>query len=121
MVLKQNYLSVVACQDMKDALGSIDSMVMSSFLDNNDNRVPQVNEHKAKFNDALDRELHNITLPGEQERADRVRQLSEDYFRILSTDHGQFEPGAGQTESVFHKTCAAFQRNQIGDSARFLR
>ncbi|NTV06837.1 MAG: HAMP domain-containing protein, partial [Chlorobiaceae bacterium] len=84
MVLKQNYLSVVACQDMKDALGSIDSMVMSSFLDNNNNRVPQVNEYKAKFNDALGRELHNITLPGEQERADRVSQLSEDYFRILS-------------------------------------
>lgn len=34
IVLKQNYLSVVACQDMKDALGSIDCVVLNSFLNN---------------------------------------------------------------------------------------
>ncbi len=85
IVLKQNYLSVVACQDMKDALGSIDSLVLNSLLGNSGESRRMVNGQKAKFNDALDRELHNITLPGEQERADRVLRLSEDYFRILST------------------------------------
>jgi signal transduction histidine kinase len=36
------------------------------------------------FSNALDRELHNITLPGEKERAERVRSLSAEYFGILS-------------------------------------
>jgi signal transduction histidine kinase/HAMP domain-containing protein len=85
IVLKQNYLSVVACQDMKDALGNIDTVVLNSFLDDNGESKRMVEEQKMKFNDALDRELHNITLPGEKERAERVQDLSEEYFKILST------------------------------------
>ena len=84
VVLKQNYLSVVACQDMKDALERIDSGVLNTFIDNREDGVRMVNEHKAKFSDALDRELHNITIPGEKERAERVRTLSAEYFGILS-------------------------------------
>jgi two-component system, NtrC family, sensor histidine kinase KinB len=85
IVLKQNYLSVVACQEMKDALGSIDSVVLNSFLYDNEEGKRAINEQQAKFNNALDRELHNITLPGEAERAESVRHLSADYFRMLST------------------------------------
>ncbi len=84
IVLKQNYLSVVACQDMKDALQRIDSGVLNTFIGNHDDGVKMVNEHKGKFNDALDRELRNITLPGERERAERVRSLSDEYYKTLS-------------------------------------
>ncbi|HWR00594.1 MAG TPA: ATP-binding protein [Chlorobaculum sp.] len=84
VVLKQNYLSVVACQDMKDALERIDSGVLYTFVGNQEEGVRMVTEHKAKFKDALDRELHNITLPGEQERAEKVRRLSEEYYGTLS-------------------------------------
>ncbi|NTW52909.1 MAG: HAMP domain-containing protein [Chlorobiaceae bacterium] len=94
IVLKQNYLSVVACQDMKDALERIDSGVLYTFIGNQEDGVRMVNEHKARFNDALDRELHNITLPGEQERADKVRHLSEEYYGTLSgiMDRSKPEP-----------------------------
>jgi NtrC-family two-component system sensor histidine kinase KinB len=84
VVLKQNYLSVVACQDMKDALERIDSGVLNTFIGNQEDGVRMVNEHKARFSDALDRELHNITIPGEKERAELVRSLSAEYFGILS-------------------------------------
>ncbi|NTU59318.1 MAG: HAMP domain-containing protein [Chlorobiaceae bacterium] len=94
IVLKQNYLSVVACQDMKEALESIDRVVLDSFLGNHDDGMRMVSEHKAKFNDALDRELHNITLPGEQERAEKVRHLSEEYFGTLSGIMDSSRPGS---------------------------
>jgi two-component system, NtrC family, sensor histidine kinase KinB len=84
IVLKQNYLSVVACQDMKDALERIDSGVLNTFIGNRENGERMVNEHKARFSDALNRELHNITIPGEKEKAERVRSLSAEYFGILS-------------------------------------
>ncbi|NTU92951.1 MAG: HAMP domain-containing protein [Chlorobiaceae bacterium] len=84
VVLKQNYLSVVACQDMKDALGGIDSAVLTSLLGDHDAGVREVKTNTAKFNKALDRELHNITLPGEAERAVRLSRLSADYFGTLS-------------------------------------
>lgn len=84
IVLKQNYLSVVACQDMKDAVASIDSEVLNSFLGKNEERMKKVTGYTVQFNDALNRELHNITLPGEEDRAERVRHLSEEYFATLS-------------------------------------
>ena len=85
IVLKENYQSVVASQDMKDALDSINSAELNSFLGNHDKDMQiVVNAHKAKFINALDRELHLITLPGEQERADRLQLLSKEYFAMLS-------------------------------------
>jgi len=85
IVLKENYQSVVASQDMKDALDTINSAELNSFLGNHDKDMQiNVNEHKAKFLNALDRELHLITLPGEQERADRIQHLSKEYFSTLS-------------------------------------
>ncbi len=84
VVLKENYQSVVASQNMKDALDTINSAELNSFLGNHDKNMQMVmNAHKAKFIDALNRELHLITLPGEQERADRIQQLSKEYFSIL--------------------------------------
>jgi signal transduction histidine kinase len=94
IVLKQNYLSVVACQDMKDALERMDSGVLYTFIGNHDEGMRLVTEQKARFNDALNRELHNITLPGEQDRAEHVRHLSEEYFGTLSgiMDRSKPEP-----------------------------
>jgi len=84
IVLKENYQSVVASQDMKDALDTINSAELNSFLGNHDKDMQiVVNAHKSKFIKALDRELHLITLPGEQERADRIQLLSKEYFSIL--------------------------------------
>ncbi|NTV08184.1 MAG: HAMP domain-containing protein, partial [Chlorobium limicola] len=83
IVLKQNYVSVVACRDMKDALEGVDRMVAESFTGNREGVAGQLAEQQSKFNHALDSELHNITLPGEQERADRIKSLSKTYFETL--------------------------------------
>src|SRR6185295_4858096 len=39
--------------------------------------------HRPRFEAALDRELHNITVPGEQERACRLRDLYSRYRATL--------------------------------------
>lgn len=92
IALKQNYISVIACRDMQEAIESIDRLVVESFLDPGKNVSSLVVEQRAKFNEALGRELHNITLPGEQERANRVKLLSESYFAILSQVTGSDKP-----------------------------
>jgi len=113
IVLKQNYLSVVACQDMKDALERIDSGVLNSFIGNHEDGVQMVNEHKAKFNDALSRELHNITLPGEQERADRVRSLSAEYFGTLSIVMDSSKPESLRRTLYYKKLVPMFDELKV--------
>jgi signal transduction histidine kinase len=84
VVLKQNYLSVEACQDMKDALERIDRGVQQSFDGRHAEGLSLVNSHKAKFLDALGRELNNITLPGEEGRVLQLKEHSARYFQALS-------------------------------------
>jgi signal transduction histidine kinase len=83
VVLKQNYMSVVACRDMEDAIESIDRLLLASFLGEEQSAGTQAAADEGKFNDALDRELHNITLPGEASRAQRIGRLSAELFRLL--------------------------------------
>jgi signal transduction histidine kinase/HAMP domain-containing protein len=84
VVLKQNYVSVEACQDMKDSLERIDRGVLQSFEGRHEGGMSLVNSHKAKFLDALDRELNNITLPGEKARVLQLNALAVRYFLVLS-------------------------------------
>ena len=109
VVLKQNYLSVVACQDMKDALERMDSGVLNTFIGNQEDGVRMVNEHKAKFNDALDRELHNITLPGEEARAQRVSDLSKSYFVTLSMIMDSSKPESVRRTLYYEKLVPLFE------------
>ena len=113
IVLKQNYLSVVACRDMKDELDSIDTLVLNSFLIHQENGVVKVNEHQAKFNDALDRELHNITLPGEQERAEQVRRLSKKYFGTLSRIMDGSNPETVRRELYYSNLVPVFNEIKV--------
>lgn len=84
VILKQNYLSVVASQDMKEALERIDSGVLFSFAENHAEGALLVDEHTVKFLDALDRELRNITIPGEQKKAERIQVLFGQYRSALA-------------------------------------
>lgn len=84
VVLKQNYVSVEACQDMKDSLERIDRGVLQSFDGRHAEGLSLANAHKAKFLDALGREQNNITLPGEEARVLQLKERSARYFQALS-------------------------------------
>ncbi len=120
IVLKENYQSVVASQDMKDALDTINSAELNSFLGNHDKDMQIVlNAHKSKFINALDRELHLITLPGEQERADRIQLLSKEYFSILPRvmDTSMSEPVRRTLYVQYALPDECFRRCDSGQSA----
>jgi signal transduction histidine kinase len=75
VILRENYRSVQACQEMKEALERIDRGAMSSLLGDGGRGAAQVESNRVRFGKALDVELHNITIPGEGERAERLRTL----------------------------------------------
>jgi two-component system, NtrC family, sensor histidine kinase KinB len=83
VILKQNYRSVTAAQEMKEALEKMNIEVLQSFSAEHLSSSVNVAESEKRFHDALQVELGNITLPGEQEKADRIARLFEDYAKAI--------------------------------------
>ena len=75
VILRENYRSVVACQEMKEALGRMDSGAVFVLLGAEQKGNDQIAQNEARFEKALQVELGNITLPGEGEKAERLKGL----------------------------------------------
>ena len=74
VILRENYRSVIACQQMKEALERIDSGGPFLLLGYEQEGMKQISANESGFERALQVEVNNITLPGEGEKA---RQLQE--------------------------------------------
>lgn len=83
VILKQNYRSVVACQDMKESLERIDSGVLYTLSGKAAEGNRLINEYTSNFREALGVELGNITLPGELEKARQIKTLFEEYLEVI--------------------------------------
>jgi len=83
MILKENYRSVVACQDMKESLERMDGGMLFTLAGNELEGKRLIEENTTKFRDALHVELGNITLPGERENAEKIRALFERYVKVI--------------------------------------
>jgi NtrC-family two-component system sensor histidine kinase KinB len=79
VILRENFRSVIACQQMKESLERIDSGLLFVLLGRTDEGTRLVKENIPLFEKALQVELDNITLPGEEEKAFRIRQLFGEY------------------------------------------
>ncbi|NTU44024.1 MAG: HAMP domain-containing protein [Chlorobiaceae bacterium] len=91
IILRQNYRSVIACQKMKESLEQIDRGVLLTFTGHYDEGLSSIRLHENNFRNALQIELGNITLPGEHQKAMRIRALFIEYSRIIDlvTDQSQ--------------------------------
>ncbi|MCX5826716.1 MAG: HAMP domain-containing protein [Deltaproteobacteria bacterium] len=82
VILRENYRSVVACQEMKEALERIDSGILFTFLGYSEEGTRQIRKNEVAFVKALDIELHNITVPGEKEKAADLKTLYASYLQL---------------------------------------
>jgi len=81
LILRENYASVVACQEMNEALERQDSAALFAASGRTDLAGGMFALHRAGFAKAFEREAHNITLPGEAELVREVDTLYRDYVR----------------------------------------
>src|SRR5271155_1925545 len=94
VILRENFRSVVAGQQMKETAERMDSALSFSLVGEEERGLKMYNQNLPSFQENLDLELHNITLPGEQELADKIRNLHQQYAdkaRIFwgATDMGE--------------------------------
>ncbi|MEW6521141.1 MAG: ATP-binding protein [Thermodesulfobacteriota bacterium] len=83
VILQENYRSVIACQDMKEALERLDSGILFTLAGNQEEGNRLIGDYMPRFRDALTRELGNITLPGELEKMERITKLFADYTTAI--------------------------------------
>ena len=83
VILRENYRSVLACQQMKEALERMDSGALFILLGDAGPGAELIERNKGAFEDALRTELDNLTLPEEGVKAVRIRDLFARYTALL--------------------------------------
>ena len=80
-ILSENYESVVAAQAMKESLERQDSAALFAELGRAERARRQLEEHRQRFDAALDRAAGNITEPGEEATIAAIRRGRDEYYR----------------------------------------
>jgi signal transduction histidine kinase len=80
-ILRENYASVVASQNMKESAERMDSALFFTLAGEPDRARKMYDENLPVFEQNLQAELNNITLPGEQDLAFKVRDLHRLYVQ----------------------------------------
>jgi signal transduction histidine kinase len=79
VILRENYRSVIAGQQMKETLERMDSGAFFTLVGEDQRGREMYEQNRPLFGDALKLELNNITLPGERELADSLQSLFNSY------------------------------------------
>jgi two-component system, NtrC family, sensor histidine kinase KinB len=114
VILRENYQSVIACQDMKEALERIDSgisFILQGYVQKGEE---QISTNIQRFEQALKQELNNITLPGEGDKAHQLQELFKNYKNILQSILEFKNSTTLQREYYFNKLLPLFYRIKNG-------
>jgi methyl-accepting chemotaxis protein len=109
VILRENYRSVIACENMKEALERMDSGALFALAGHPEEGVALAAAHGPRFEEALAVELGNITLPGEGERAERLREAYGLYRTTLQQVLDTGRPLAGRRQVYFEDLLPRFQ------------
>ena len=79
VILRENYRSVIACQQMNEALERMDDGALFIMLGSEQTGNKDIAKNELDFEKALQVELNNITLPHEGEKANLIKNLFAQY------------------------------------------
>jgi signal transduction histidine kinase len=83
VVLRQNYVSVVACHQMKEAINHIQLGVLLELFGYRWDEPEGIARHERQFIKALKEEQDSIDVPGEEEKVRQIEELFRKYARTL--------------------------------------
>jgi two-component system, NtrC family, sensor histidine kinase KinB len=109
VILRENYRSVIACQQMKEALQRIDSGVLFLLLGYEGQGMNQIRANESDFEKALQVQLNNITLPGEGEKAHQLKELFRQYKSIVKQATDLNLPADVRRANYFTKLLPLFE------------
>jgi two-component system, NtrC family, sensor histidine kinase KinB len=110
VILRENYRSVVACQEMKEALERMDSGILFVLAGYDREGETLIHANEERFTKALKIEMGNITVPGEGEKAAALQDL---FSRYRTAMHGVMGPAPDRKirlERFFKEVQPLFQQ-----------
>jgi hypothetical protein len=81
LILRENYQSILAMNDLDQALEEMDASFQITLAGRPERTAERYQAAVPRFRDALGREQRNITVPGEQELVDQLVEAVEVYQR----------------------------------------
>ncbi len=133
LILRENYRSVRAAQEMKESLGRMDGAQWLAIGGREDLALRQDGEGRRQFAAALAVEQRNVTLPREQDMADELGRLyakyESDIARFYSLGSGRkvereaayfsgLRPASGAIRRLTDEVLEANQRNMVDEKDR---
>ncbi len=115
VILRENYQSVIICQNVNEALERIDSGLLLSL--SGQSAEPNLFAVQIdKINREWRAELRNITLPTEGERAEKVAKLLSEYIVLLPRVNNSNVPSKEKIASYREKVFPLFMelKKEIG-------
>lgn len=109
VILRENFRSVIACQEMKEALERLDSGILFIILGNEKPGNEHIQQNLPLFEKALRVELDNITLPGEGERANLLRTFFAEYRQTLQLIQNPAASSQARQNVYFNRLLPIFQ------------
>jgi len=85
VILRENYRSIVAAQNMKESAERMDSALLFILAGEQERGRKMYGENVPIFEQNLKAELNNITIPGEGELAQKIKRLHQQYNERAKT------------------------------------
>jgi two-component system sensor histidine kinase KdpD len=115
VILRENYRSVIACQDMKESIERIDSGALFTLLGYEQEGATLITDNLGKFEKALRLEGNNITVPGERESFGKLDQLYHRYQTVLEQVREPSAPAEARRALYFEQLFPLFK--EVKDTA----
>jgi signal transduction histidine kinase len=109
VILSENFRSVLAAQDMKEAIERMDSGALFSLTGDPTQGRALVEENGARFRQSLAEELSNLTLPGERDRAEGIAEAFDLYEIALAEVLDATRPMQQRREVYYERLLPRFQ------------
>jgi signal transduction histidine kinase len=98
VILRENYESVIAMERLNEALERIDSSYQFALAGEEEKARKQYSPNWDAYGKALEKEEHNITLPGEKELVlhlndvtNRYKHLGDEFYKLPAGDARRHE------------------------------
>ncbi|HEV3166856.1 MAG TPA: ATP-binding protein [Isosphaeraceae bacterium] len=102
VILKENYRSVLAAEGMKEAIERMDSAAQFAINGQDERARRQFRQYQPMFEQHLDVEKNNITLPGEREMVKRLAGHYDTYIRKTNAFYGlPAAPSQARSDAYF--------------------
>jgi signal transduction histidine kinase len=110
VILRENYRSVIACQDMKESLERVDSGLLFVLLGYTQEGERLIDKNLLAFDRSLGVELTNITVPGEADSVAALERLYGRYKAALGEVHASSVPLERRRDAYFGTLLPLFYR-----------